>query len=104
MAVVEAPDGADGDSELLLAAKPVANLLKRQIGLIGHEIEQPLLVRLERRATVASAGFRRNTTRSEPAIEPTHRRREARLSRRATSRRLSPSSTIATARSRKSFE
>jgi hypothetical protein len=29
MAVVEAPDGAGGDSELLLAAKPVANLLKR---------------------------------------------------------------------------
>src|SRR6516225_4572300 len=27
MAVVEAPDGAGGDSELLLAAKPVANLL-----------------------------------------------------------------------------
>jgi hypothetical protein len=39
-AVAEAPDGAGGESEL--AAKPVANLLKRQIGHLCHEIEQPL--------------------------------------------------------------
>src|SRR6478736_6594853 len=75
VAVVEAPDGADGDSELFLAAKPVANLLKRQIRLLRHQIEQPLLVRLERRATVSSAGFRRNAARSVPPVKPTHCRR-----------------------------
>src|SRR5882757_1429100 len=75
VAVVEAPDGADSDSELLLAAQPVANLLKRQIGLLRHEIEQPSLVRLERRATVAGAGLRLDAASAVPSIQPTHRRR-----------------------------
>src|SRR5262247_825264 len=94
VAVVEAPHRADGDSELLLAAKSVANLLQRQIGLLRYQIEQPLLVCVERRATVPGAGFRRDAACSGPPIEPTHRRRGARLSTRAASRRLSPSSTI----------
>src|SRR5262245_24536448 len=79
MAVVEAPDGAGGDGELLLAAKPVADLLKRQIGLLCHEIEQPLLVCLERRATVPGAGFRRDAARSVPPVEPTHCRRRGKV-------------------------
>jgi IstB-like ATP binding protein len=72
VALVEAPHRADSDSELLLAAKPVANLLKCQIRLLRHEIEQPLLVRLERRTTVPSAWFRRNAARSVPPVKPTH--------------------------------
>src|SRR5262245_44182463 len=75
VAVVEAPHRADGDRELLLAAKPVANLLQRQIGLLRYQIEQPLLVCVERRAAVPGAGFRRDAACSGPPIEPTHRRR-----------------------------
>src|SRR5215510_9800703 len=79
VAVVEAPDGAGGDGQLLLAAKPVADLLERQIGLLRHEIEQPLLVRLERRTTVPSAGFRRDAPRSVPPVKPTHCRRGSKV-------------------------
>src|SRR4029434_8882051 len=79
VAVVEAPHRAGGDSELLLAAKPVADLLKRQIRLLRHEIEQPLLVRLERRATVPSTGFRRNAARSVAPVKPTHCRRGSKV-------------------------
>src|SRR5438552_17895440 len=75
VAVVEAPDRAGSDSELLLAPKPVADLLERQIGLLRHEIKQPSLVRLERRATVAGAGLRLDASRCVPLVEPTHRRR-----------------------------
>src|SRR5262245_26186773 len=79
MALVEAPYRADGDSELLLATKSVANLLKGQVRLLRHEIEQPLLVRLERRATVPGAGFRLDAACSGPPIEPTHRRRGCKI-------------------------
>src|SRR5690606_24659865 len=72
--VVEAPDGAGGDSELLLAAKAVADLLERQIGFLRHQIEQPLRVRLERRAAVPGAGLGRDAARSLPPVEPPHRR------------------------------
>src|SRR5215831_15617952 len=71
VAVVEAPDGAGGDTELLLATQPVADLLKRQVGLSRHKIEQPLRVRLERRATVAGAGLRGDTASTVPPIKPT---------------------------------
>src|SRR5689334_15075322 len=79
VAVVEAPHRADGDSELLFAAKPVADLLKRQIRLLRHEIEQPLLVCVERRTTVPSAGFRRDAPRSVPPVKPTHCRRGSKV-------------------------
>src|SRR5262245_102843 len=75
VAVVRPPHRTDGDRELLLAAKPVANLLQRQIGLLRYQIEQPLLVCVERRAAVPGAGFRRDAACSGPPIEPTHRRR-----------------------------
>src|SRR5262245_2857426 len=55
--IVEPPDRAGGDSELLLATQSVADLLQRQIGLLRHQIEQPLLVSLERRAAVPGAGL-----------------------------------------------
>src|SRR5687767_4812221 len=79
VAVVEAPNGAGGDSKLLLAAKPVTDLLKRQVGLLRHEIEQPLRVRLERRAAVPGAGFCRDAALSLPPVQPTYRRRGCKL-------------------------
>ena len=79
VAVVEPPDRAGGNSELLLTAQTVADLLKCQVGLLRHEIEQPLLVDLERRAAVAGAGSRRDAALPLPPIKPTHRRRGGKL-------------------------
>src|SRR5690606_31277811 len=85
------------------ATQPVADLLKREVGLHRQQIEQPLLIRLERRlypvpgfaATLPVLSLRSS---QGAAVEG------ARWRIRATSRRLSPSSTIKTARSRKSFK
>src|SRR5262249_35990557 len=44
----------------------------RQIGLLGNEVEQPILVRLERRPAVASAGFIFDAACRRPQVEPTH--------------------------------
>lgn len=57
VAVEEAPDRAYGNGELLLATQAVADFLERQIGLFGDEVEQPLRMRLERRAAVPGAGL-----------------------------------------------
>src|SRR5215831_2048683 len=73
MPVVEAPHRAHRDAELLLSAKSLADFLERQIRLFCHEIKQPLLVRLERRATVTGPRFGRDVARPAPPIEPTHR-------------------------------
>src|SRR5882724_6219169 len=70
VAVVEAPDGAHGDLERLLAPKPVSDFLERQIWLFRHEIEQPFLVRIERQATVSGAGLGFDRARRGPAIHP----------------------------------
>src|SRR5215813_3923409 len=72
VAVVEAPHRAHGDAELLLSTKSFADFLQRQIGLLGNEVEQPILVRLERRPTVASAGFIFDAACRRPQVEPTH--------------------------------
>src|SRR3972149_8749192 len=50
MTIIEAPDRGRSGLQLFLGGKPRADLFERQIGLRGDEIEQPLLVRLERRA------------------------------------------------------
>src|SRR5262245_37161951 len=55
--IVEAPDRADTRFLLLLLAQPCADLLERQVRLGGDEVEQPLLVLLERRAAVTSTGL-----------------------------------------------
>src|SRR5215831_18582204 len=72
VAVVEAPHRAHGDAELLLSTKSFADFLQRQIGLLGNEMEQPILVRLERRPAVASAGFIFDAACRRPQVEPTH--------------------------------
>src|SRR5215475_14369604 len=72
MPVVEAPHRAHRDAQLLLSAKSLADFLERQIRLFCHEIKQPLLVRLERRATVTGARFGRDVAGPAPPIEPTH--------------------------------
>src|SRR5580692_7149403 len=73
--------------ELLLAGEPRADLVERQVGLRGDEVEQPLLVRLERRAAVAGARLRRDASRARPALEPADRRRNADVEQ---ARRFSP--------------
>src|SRR5262249_24722855 len=72
VAVVETPPLAHGDAELLLSTKSFADFLQRQIGLLGNEVEQPILVRLERRPAVASAGFIFDAACRRPQVEPTH--------------------------------
>src|SRR5262245_18053173 len=52
--------------------KSLADFLERQIRLFCHEIKQPLLVRLERRATVTGARFGPDVAGLAPPIEPTH--------------------------------
>ena len=65
-------------ASFFLAATPVVNFLKRQLRFMRHEIEQPLLVRLERRAIVAGTWLRLDAA-SGPPIEPTHRRRGCKI-------------------------
>src|SRR5215471_15566925 len=104
VAVVEAPHRAHGDAELLLSTKSFADFLQRQIGLLGNEMEQ--------QSSCALSGDRLWPVQGLSSTLPVvvHRLSQrtaveaATLSRRATSRRLSPSSTNATARARKSFE
>src|SRR5215475_16176375 len=69
--VVEAPDRADASFLLLLLAQPRADLLERQVRLGGDEVEQPLLVPLERRpAAVAGAGLGIDAARRRPPLNP----------------------------------
>src|SRR5215510_13301295 len=79
VAVVEAPHGADRNNQLVLTTKPLANLRKCQVRLLRHEVEQPLLVRLERRANVAGSRFGFDAACSGPPIEPTHGRRGCKI-------------------------
>src|SRR6476469_9983553 len=68
--LIETSDRTPAGLELLLAREPPADLLERQVGLRGDEVEQPLLVRLKRRAAVAGAGLRRHASRRRPALDP----------------------------------
>src|ERR1700760_3502620 len=67
---VEAPDRGRAVFQPLLRLEPRANLFERQVRLRCNQIEQPLAMRLKRRAAVASAGQRRYTARCRPALEP----------------------------------
>jgi hypothetical protein len=72
VAVVEVPHRAYRDIELLSRA----DCLERRIELLGNEIEQPFLMRLERRAAVmTSAGLVFDVARRRSQVEPTHRGR-----------------------------
>src|ERR1700730_13243515 len=97
--LVEAPHRAGCGFQLLVGAKPRANLIERQIGLRRNEIEQPLAMLLKRRPGLASrlpGVVRRSSQRI--AVEALT------SSKRPASRALSPLSTIETARTRISFE
>src|SRR5262245_38285717 len=75
--VVEAPDRANASFLLLLLAQPRADLLERQVRLSGDEVEQPLLVPLERRPAVAGAGLGIDAARRRPPLNPANCRRRA---------------------------
>src|SRR5215472_6260183 len=55
--LVEAPDRGCADLYLPFAAQQRADLLQRQIRLLGYEVEQPPLVVIERRPTVTCSRF-----------------------------------------------
>jgi hypothetical protein len=80
-AVVEAPHRTHGDGDPLLAAKPIADLLERQIGLVRDESEQPLLMCLEWRATMTGAGLGLHAACRLPSLKSTHRRRRCKVER-----------------------
>jgi hypothetical protein len=84
--IVEAPNRTDAGFLLPLRAQSNADLLKRQVRFRGDQIEQPLLVPLERRAAVAGAGFRIHAACRRPALDPADCRRGANVEK---ARRLS---------------
>src|SRR3984893_3695560 len=73
--IVEAPDRARSNLELLGAAEPQADVIKRQVRLRGDKIEQPLLMLVQRRAAMASAGLGLDAAGRRPALDPAVRRR-----------------------------
>src|ERR1039457_7053560 len=75
--IVEAPDRARSNLELLRATEPQADVIKRQVRLRGDKIEQPLLMLVQRRAAMAGAGLGLDAAGRRPAIEPADRRRGA---------------------------
>src|ERR1700678_4412828 len=77
--LIESPDRAPPGLELLFAGKPRADLVERQVGLRSDEVEQPPLMRLERRAAMAGARLRRDASRVRPAFEPADRSRNANI-------------------------
>src|SRR5262245_13325272 len=77
--IVECPDRAYCGLQLLLGPQPRADLVERQIRLLGDECEQPLLMLPERRAGVAGARLCRDATSLGPALDPADRRRGADL-------------------------
>src|ERR1700678_213592 len=77
--LIESPDRAPPGLELLFADKPRADLVERQVGLRSDEVEQPPLMRLERRAAMAGARLRRDASRVRPAFEPADRSRNANI-------------------------
>src|SRR6202790_1190162 len=56
LTIVEAPDRARSNLELLRAAEPQADVIERQVRLRGDKIE-PLLMLVQRRAAMAGAGL-----------------------------------------------
>src|SRR6202790_676785 len=73
--IVEAPDRARSNLELLRAAEPQADVIKRQVRLRGDKIEQPLLMLVHRRAAMAGAGLGLDAAGRRPALDPADRRR-----------------------------
>src|SRR5947208_4905479 len=73
--LVEAPHRACCSSQLLVGAKPYANLIERQVRLRRNKIEQPLAMLLQRRAGVAGPGLGFDASRRRPAFDPADRRR-----------------------------
>ena len=102
--IVKAPDRTRSNPEPLRAAKPQANVIERQIRLRCDGIEQPLLMLVQRRTTMAGAGLGVDAAGRRPALDPADRRRGTDVDQTRRLRALSPSSTIETTRSRRSFE
>src|SRR5215472_2680114 len=75
--IEEAPDRTDAGLLLSLRAQTHADLLERQIRLRGDQLDQPLLVLLQRRAAVSRAGLGLDVAGLPPAIHPPDRRRSA---------------------------
>jgi hypothetical protein len=73
--IVEAPDRARSNLELLCAAEPQADVIERQVRLRGDKIEQPLLMLVQRRAAMAGAGLGLDAADCRPALDPADRRR-----------------------------
>src|SRR5665647_519678 len=68
--LVKSPNRGSADLQSFGRCEPCADLIECQIGFSGHQIEQPLLMRPKRRATVAGAGLRCDATGCMPAIHP----------------------------------
>src|ERR1700694_2815653 len=77
--LVKAPDRGSADLQFFGRCEPCADLVECQIWLCGHQIEQPLLVLLERRAAMAGARLRRDTASCLPAIHPADSRRGCKI-------------------------
>src|SRR6267142_1694126 len=79
VSIVKSPDRGSTDLQLFGRCEARPDLVECQIGFSGHQIEQPPLVLLERRAAVASAGLRRDATGCPPEFHPADGRRGAKI-------------------------
>src|SRR5674476_449359 len=70
VSIVKSPDRGSADLKFFGRCEPRADLVECQIGLSGHQIEQPLLMLLERRVAMAGARLRRDATGCPPKIHP----------------------------------
>jgi hypothetical protein len=75
--VEETPDRTDAGLLLSLRARTHADLLEGQVWIRGNQLDQPLLVLLQRRAAVPRAELDLNVSGLPPAIHPSDRRRSA---------------------------
>src|SRR5882672_3745471 len=79
VSIVKSPDRGSTDLQLFGRCEARPDLVECQIGFSGHQIEQPPLVLLERRAAVASAGLRRDATGCPPEFHPADGRRGGKI-------------------------
>ena len=104
MTVEEPPDRTNAGLLLSLRAQTHSDFLERQVRFRGDQLEQPLLVLLQRRAAVPRAGLGLDVSGLSPPIHPSDRRRSAKVENACASRALSPDSTSSTTRTLRSLE
>src|SRR5580704_18986356 len=77
MTLEEPPDRPKPRLVPALIEQTALDFLQRQIGLAPHQLEQPLLMPLERRPALSLVRFRRDAAGLPPPLRPPDRRRDS---------------------------